>query len=274
MQQQFWTSEQLRSAGVPKRRVAAAVADGRLVVVRRGHYAVEGTPSELVRAVRVGGLATGTTASALLGLWTPPDARLHVAVPRGAGRLHDPDDAQRSLVPRPDVCVHWTAHLGAVGLPHRIAPVLLLLEHVLRDLPPAMALTVLDSALHHRLIGEDGLRSLIAALPAHLAAVARCADPASESGLESIARYLLRLAGLRVETQVSIPGLGRVDLLVEGHLIIELDGWAFHGDEHTFEQDHRRDAVAATGRYRVLRFTYQQVMHEWPSVFSAVLAAL
>jgi len=101
-----------------------------------------------------------------------------------------------------------------------------------------------------------------------------CATSSSEPGLETITRYLLRLAGLRVETQVSIAGLGRVDLLVEGHLIVELDGWEFHGDEKAFEADRRRDTVAASGRYRVLRFTYRQVMFEWPSVYAAVLAAL
>ncbi len=274
MQQQFWTAEQLRSAGVSKRRVAAAVTDGRLVVVRRGHYAITGAPPDLVRAARVGGLATATTASAELGLWTPPDPRLHVAVPRGIGRLRDPDDPQRPFTRRPDVCIHWTDGLGGTDLPHRIVPIVLLLEHVLRDLPPAMALTVVDSALNHRMLRPDGLRSLIAALPARLAAVVRCADASSESGLETITRYLLRLAGLRVETQVSIAGLGRVDLLVEGRLIVELDGWEFHGDEKAFEADRRRDTIAAAGRYRVLRFTYRQVMFEWPSVYAAVLAAL
>lgn len=264
MQQQFWTAEQLRSAGISKRRVAAAVVDGRLLVVRRGHYAITGTPPDLVRAARVGGLATATTASAELGLWTPPDTRLHVAMPRGIGRLRDPDDPQRPLPRRSDVCIHWTDGLGSTDLPRRIVPTVLLLEHALRDLPPAMALTVVDSALHHRMLRPDGLRSLIAALPARLAAVARCADASSESGLETITRYLLRLAGLRVETQVSVAGLGRVDLLVEGHVIVELDGWEFHGDEKAFENDRRRDAVAAVGRYRVLRFTYSQVMYDWP----------
>lgn len=261
-------------AGLTKRRVASAVAEGRLLPIRRGHYAVAGTSSDLIRAVRVGGLATATTASRELGLWTPPDPRLHVAVPRGIGRVRDPDDAQRPLGRRTDVCIHWTDGLGSAEPAQRVAPVGLLLEHVLRDLPPALALTVVDSALNRRVLKQDGFRALVAGLPRRLAEVARCADASSESGLESITRYLLRLAGLRVETQVRIPGLGRVDLLVEGHLVIELDGWEFHGDKEAFEQDHRRDTVAASRRYRVLRFTYEQVMHDWPSVYAAVLAAL
>ncbi len=274
MQQQFWTTEQLRSAGVTKRGVAEAVMAGRMLVVRRGHYAIAGTPPPLIRAARVGGVATATTASPHLELWTPPDARLHVAVPRGAGRLHDPDDPAVAFRRRDDVCVHWTEGLDPTSLPRRIAPTSLMVAHALECLPAAHAIALLDSALHERLLQREGLRTLVAALPPRLAAVARCADGRSESGLESIARYLLRLAGLKVETQVFVPGLGRVDLLVEGGLILELDGYIWHGDEDAFERDHRRDLAAALRHYRVLRFTYSQVMQEWPDVYAAVLAAL
>jgi very-short-patch-repair endonuclease len=72
---------------------------------------------------------------------------------------------------------------------------------------------------------------------------------------------------------VKVPGVGRVDLLVEGHVILELDGYIWHGDEEAFERDHRRDLAAGLAHYRVLRFTYDQVMFEWPSVYAAVLAA-
>jgi very-short-patch-repair endonuclease len=274
MQQQFWNTQQLRAAGVTKRRTAEGVAAGELLVVRRGHYAVAGTPAPLVRAARVGGVVTASTAAAELRLWTPPDARLHVAVPRGAGRLHDPDDPALPFRRRPDVCIHWSDDLRPASLPRRVAPSPLVVEHALSCLPPAWAIAVLDSALHDRLLGRDELRSVVAALPPRLAAVARCADGSSESGLESIARYLLRLAGLKVETQVNVAGVGRVDLLVEGHLILELDGYIWHGDEEAFERDHRRDLAAALNRYRVLRFTYKQVMEDWDSVYAAVVAAL
>ena len=97
------------------------------------------------------------------------------------------------------------------------------------------------------------------------------ADGRCESGIESIARYLLQLLGLRVEVQVQIDGVGRVDLLVEGRLIVEIDGRRWHPD---FERDRRRDTSAAIGRYRTLRFTWKQVLYDWPRVQAAVLAAL
>ncbi|HEV7624809.1 MAG TPA: DUF559 domain-containing protein [Amnibacterium sp.] len=78
--------------------------------------------------------------------------------------------------------------------------------------------------------------------------------------------------GLLVEPQVEIAGVGRVDLLVERRLIVELDGREYHAGR--FERDRTRDAAAALRRYRTLRFTWAQVLFDWPSVQSAVLGAL
>jgi very-short-patch-repair endonuclease len=271
----FWTTADLRSAGWSKARIGDAVASGDLHLVRRGHYAARNAPADVVRAARVGGLATATTAGRALRLWTPDDDRLHVALPLGASRLHDPDDSTRPLGDRGDVVLHWTSRLEKVrSSAARIAPLLMVLEHALRVLRPELGIAMVGSALNGRLLRDDGLAALAAALPSHLAAVVRMADGRCESGIESVACYLLRLAGLRVEAQVLIPGVGRVDLLVEGRLIIELDGRAWHDDPAAFARDRRRDASAAASRYRTLRFDYQQVMFGWPTVLAAVLAAL
>ena len=273
MQPAFWTTDQLRAAGYSKRRIAGDVASGRLTPVRRGHYARPDAPPEIVRAVRVGGVATSITAAREWGLWVPPDIRLHVAVPLTGGRLQDPDGAGR--LERPDVCVHWTSKArGTLGSRTGTVPTLLVHEHVLACIRPEWAVAVLDSALNRRVVRRDALTALAARLPAHLAAVARSADGRAESGVEWIARYLLVLLGLRVEVQVVIDGVGRVDLLVDGRLIIELDGRAWHDDPAAFARDRRRDAAAVIGRYRVLRFDYRQVLFEWPTVEAAVLAAL
>ena len=61
---------------------------------------------------------------------------------------------------------------------------------------------------------------------------------------------------------------------MEGRLVVELDGKKWHDPEDAFERDRRRDLVAASTRYRTLRFTWRQVLFEWPAVEVAVLAAL
>lgn len=286
----FWTTAELRARGKSARQTAAAAADGRLLAVRTGVWARPGTPTALVRAVRVGGVATAHTAARSRGLWVPPDPRpsafrrgdpapppvLRVAVPltTSLARLHDPDDPSAPLGGREDVVLAWTAAVevraargaGAVS-------VLAMLRDVFRAEPPERALAVVDSALHHRYIRLADLDALAALLPARLAPVLRRADPRAQSGTETIARYLLQLAGLTVEPQAEIARVGCVDLLVEGRVIVEVDGREWH-DGDAFEEDRLRDLLATTDRYRVLRFSWYQVLFRWPEVEAAVFAAL
>lgn len=291
----FWTTGELLALGKSEREIRAAVRAGTLRAVRKGHLAVPGAAVEVVRSVRIGGVATATTAARATGLWVPPDPvpvsrdafgrqrererereqRLHVAVPNTASRLRDPDDPRRPLVPTPAVVVHWTEPEELAGSePMRLAPPLVAVRHAFLSLPPEHALAILDSALHRRFLRTRDLHALAAALPAHLRPVVFAADGRAESGIETIARHLLRLLGLRVEPQVEIAGLGRVDLLVEGRLIVELDGREWHDEEDTFEEDRRRDLVGAAQRYRTLRFSWYQVLFRWHEVEAAVLAAL
>lgn len=286
----FWTTSDLRAIGKSQRDIRRAVERGAMLAVRRGHYALPGTDAALVRAVRIGGVATGTTASRVRGLWTPPDARLtappdasaltppdprlHVAVPRNAPRLRDPDDAERPLSPSDSVVLHWTepavvAAAAATG----IAPPLLMLEHVFAAHPADRAVAVTDSALKHRWIRGNDLHALAAALPAHLRRAALSATGRADSGIESIGRFRLQLLGLEVEVLVRLSRIGTVDLLIDGWLVVEMDGREFHEGEQ-FERDRHRDLEAATARYRTLRFSWRQVMFAWPSVEAAILAAL
>lgn len=287
----FWTTAELLALGRSEREIRTAVRTGTLHAVRKGHLAVPGAAAEVVRAVRIGGVATATTAARAVGLWVPPDPvpagrdafgrqrdraqRLHVAVPATASRLRDPDDHHRPLIPSAAVVVHWTEPDALAGTgPLRLAPPLVAVRHAFLSLPPEHALAVLDSALHHRFFRTRDLHALAAALPAHLRPIVFAADGRAESGIETIARHLLRLLGLRVEPQVEIAGLGRVDLLVEGRLIVELDGREWHDDQDAFEEDRRRDLVGAARRYRTLRFSWYRVLFRWHEVEAAVLAAL
>jgi very-short-patch-repair endonuclease len=99
-------------------------------------------------------------------------------------------------------------------------------------------------------------------------------DGRAESGTESITRVRLRRKGLRVEPQERIPRVGTVDLVVEGRLVVEVDGREFHTSEDRFEEDRRRDAELVALGYRVLRFSYRQVLYDWPAVERAIRAAL
>lgn len=286
----FWTTADLMARGKSKRDIRRAVERELLIVVRRGLLATPSTPPLLLRAARSGGVATAVTAASVIGLWTLPDLppdrphvrphrpehdRLHVAFRRTTTRLHDPDDGTLPFAPTSAVVLHPTApEIVEAAAPFGIAPALTMLEHAFRSLPPEHALAILDSALHHRFARKADLPALAARLPARLGPVVLAADGRADSGIETIARYLLRLAGLRVVVHPTLDGIGEVDLLVEGRLIVELDGKEWHDDDESFERDRHRDLVAASTRYRSLRFTWRKVLFEWPVVEAAVFAAL
>jgi len=57
-------------------------------------------------------------------------------------------------------------------------------------------------------------------------------------------------------------------------LIVETDGWATHGHRRAFESDRARDAQLVAAGYRVLRFTWRQVIHETLLVTVRIAQAL
>ena len=274
MHRLFWTTAELRHRGISRDGIAGMVDGGRLVPLRRGLWAEPGAPDDLRRVAVLGGAATATTGGKALGLWTPDDDRLHVALPAGASRLRNPDDPSQPLEDDDLVCLHWTKRMPSPrSLPDRVAPLLLVLEHAVRCLRPELAVAMIDSALHHRRMRVTELPLLASMLPAHLRAVVLAADGRADSGLESVVRYLLDQAGLAVVVHPVLPGIGEVDLLVGGRLIIETDGKRHHLGE-AFAKDRGRDRSATLAGYRVLRLTYQQVVDEWPTTFLAIRAAL
>jgi very-short-patch-repair endonuclease len=275
MQRYFWTTAELRRRGNTPAGIQRLVDTERLNPIRQGLWAEPGAPVELVRVARIGGAATATTAARALGLWTPDDDRLQVAVPAGATRLRDPDDAGRPLAHDDAVCVHWTNRMPSPrALPDRIAPLPLLLEHAVRCLRPELAVAIIDSALHERRMRPSDLSALAGALPRHLRPIVHATDGRADSGLESVVRFLLRQDGCDVVVHPRLSVIGEVDLLVGSRLIVETDGKRFHDTEKAFAEDRRRDRAAALAGCRVLRFTYRQIMTEWSLCLRAIEAAL
>ncbi len=128
----------------------------------------------------------------------------------------------------------------------------------------------LDSALNGGLIRLSGLREALSPLPLSYRRLLDLVDGRADSGVETKARLGLRAVNIACRTQVAIPGVGSVDLLVGERLVIELDGEEWHAGSEAFAEDRRRDLLLAALGYRVLRLTYQQVMYQWPSVLATV----
>jgi len=99
------------------------------------------------------------------------------------------------------------------------------------------------------------------------------ARPDSESGLESLLRLRLYLLGIRLDCQVDIDGVGRVDFVVGGRVILEADGEENHAGSRR-HKDLVRDAAASVLGYETLRFDYAMIVHHWDTVVAAILPAL
>ena len=77
--------------------------------------------------------------------------------------------------------------------------------------------------------------------------------------LETLARMDLDAAGLSFEDGVEIEGVGEVDLVIEGWVVVELDGYTYHCDEYQFGLDRWRDRRLVARGFLPLRFTRKDV---------------
>ena len=55
-------------------------------------------------------------------------------------------------------------------------------------------------------------------------------------------------------------GIGRVDLLVEGAVVVETDGREYHDNDDAFERDRARDRALHARGLVVVRFTRKEVV--------------
>ena len=238
--------------GITARELAEAVRSGTIQRVRQGWYALPETPQDVTTAVRVGGSLACVSALRRAGIWLPFDSRVHVAVPAHASRLRV----------EPSAVIHWCAPAHAEFVP--VIPLPEALGQAAVCLPAEFALVAIDSALNKKLVSRLHLERAFANLPAKARRLLDLADAKSDSGLETLARCRLRRWRIHVRTQVRIPGVGHVDVLVGERLVLELDGRGFHDDGDSFEEDRRRDLELHRLGYIVVRLSYKQVMQQWP----------
>lgn len=132
----------------------------------------------------------------------------------------------------------------------------------------------MDSMLHQKMIERDELAQLLSAYPKRIRDLVNWCDGRAESGTESLTRFRLARAGVKLRPQVTVVGIGRVDLLIGKRLIIEVDSREFHDGEDPFESDRRRDRRLKARRYIVIRLTYQQVMSEWDEAFADIMCVI
>jgi very-short-patch-repair endonuclease len=236
-----------------------AVASGEISRLRHGVVALPGAAPDLVAAVLGNGLLTCASGASHRGLWL----------------LHKPDKIH--LLCRHGGPVNTVVHRESL-VPHRTAEAVAsttdVLIHGLRCLPEMEAAVMVESAVRQ---GVTTLPYLCERLPGNRNGAARkvldLVDGTADSPVEVVARLLFRSEGIYTETQVELPGIGFVDFLLEGFLIVEIDG-ATHLEPRQVKKDRSRNNASILTGYAVLRYGYADVVHNPQKVVDEVWQVL
>jgi very-short-patch-repair endonuclease len=249
------STQRLRQSRLSASDIRRAVASGTLARVRRGWFALPQAHPDVIVAARVGGRLSCVSALRWHGAWTLHVHAPHVRVSNG-NAVNRKDSAY----------LHWTSARVGPG----VDDVSESLDAAMTCLDLRALVVVIDSLANRRIVDPESLRFLLRrtargrqAFQAH--------DPAAESGTETLVRLALRRLHIRVRSQVTVPGVGRVDFLVGERLVIEVDGFEWHGDRSAFERDRARDRELVRRGYLVIRASYRQVLDDLDAVTVAVL---
>ena len=252
----------LQKFGVTRHQLAAAVGNGEIQRVRPGTFASWDARPALVTAVWHGGALTCSAALRHHGVWVLSAAGApHVWVGQ-RGRVH---------VHPQCVCV---SHFFRGTPPLGLAAVEDALVHLYRCEGAESFFASFESAWQLGRLSRSARSRVRSALPASARWLVDLARPDAGSGLESLLRLRLHLMGIVLACQVHIDRVGRVDFVVGGRLIIEVDGRENHEGQSMRHKDLTRDAAASALGYETLHFDYAQVIHDWPSVQQAEVGAL
>jgi len=166
----------------------------------------------------------------------------------------------------PGVVVHQARLVSAEVERHRACtgPLRTALDCA-RSMPLPDAVCVLDAALRSASVTEYQLVEAAQCARGPGATALRCSvahiDPRSGSGMESVLRILLLTTAGSIRSQVYIRGVGTVDLVVDGWLVVEADGFEFHSSRRDYRNDRRRGNALAARGYALLRFAYEDVRY-------------
>jgi len=260
---------QLRAAGLSEDAIAHRVRTGLLRRVHRGAFlfgAVTGPWWEEWAAVLTCGsrsVLSHATAPALYGVRARP-AVVHVTRPSASGR-------RRGLIlHRGEVVDVRIVHGLPVTSPERT------LQDLAGSLPERELARLLEEMRVRRLVGAVEVAPCRPGAAKLRRVLARSDEPSlTRSEAERRLLDLIRRAGLPSPATNVRVGRYEVDVLwPEQRLIVEVDGFAFHGGQPAFERDRRRDAELLARGYRVLRVTWRRLVDEPMAVVALIAGAL
>ncbi len=288
-----WAEIARRQAGVVSRRqlLAAGYSAARIAALRRGRrlettrwpgvYWVVGaamTPevTQWAAVLDANAVLSYLSAATWWEVPVPPDGRIHVTAPRRR-RTNMPAGLRVHRVALDEAAV-----TECFGMP--ITTRVETLLDCLGWLPLREASTLADRAFQQRWLlpadaerrlseqpGRWGNRQLArllgqAAPGAHAESERRLIRMLRRSGVRGwVPNYPISLGGRRYSLDIAFP---------ERRLAIEVDGWAFHSTVDRFRADRAKQNALIGAGWRVLRFTWWDLMERPGPVIATITALL
>jgi hypothetical protein len=262
---------QLAELGVSAATVDHWVRLRRLHVVHRSVYAlghgalgVEGRRLAAVLACGRGAVLSHRSAAAHWGLLRSEQTRLDVTTPR----------TRRAI---PGIRLHRSRSLDARDTTNHQGIPITTIARTLLDLAATVREDRLERALAQaerlQLYDHRAITDVIGRNNGHRGkgVLARATAPEpklTRSELEARFLALVRKAGLpEPDANSSLdapdhPGLEPDFYWPSQGLVVETDGWKTHKTKAAFKSDRRKDAALTSAGYRVMRFTYEDVVYE------------
>ncbi|MRG61157.1 hypothetical protein GE115_14980 [Agromyces sp. CFH 90414] len=280
----------LRRYRVTDRELREAIDRSTLRRLRPGWYATPHADPDQIRAILLHGRIGCASALSRYGVWSGRDRALHVHVPRNAARLHrtppevpgsarpvwhpkTPDGLRRGILladRRPAVRVHWRTDAASDRVLDWIVSPEDALAQAVRCLDPEHAQAAVDTVVSERVLPRPVVERIVADAPARVGLRVDSHSEQVGSGVEALFVRRLLDAGFEVVPQFLFAGHGRFDGLIDGCVLFEVDGWAFHRTQSQFLGDRDRTLVAQSFGVPLVRPAAAQVLDDWPTVLAAV----
>ncbi len=223
-----------------------------MVALRRPWVATRLAHPEAVRAINRGGKLAASSALRSYGVWVGRSSGLWVCSPPHASRLPVLFPGEHRIM-APERFPATTDIRWRVSVPDALAQTI-----VRGDATDAIA--SLESARYMGLIDDVLVRDIENVLPRRLRRGVARSHRKAMSGIETLFRLAAEAEGWNVEIQVFVRGVGHVDVLIDGWLVIELDGGS-HAELEQMHIDRSRDAELILLGYRYHRFDHPQLMN-------------
>jgi very-short-patch-repair endonuclease len=275
------STRQLLRAGVGRGAIEHRVRAGRLIRVHRGTYAVGHVHQ--TRAVRWmaavlacgdGAVLSHVAAAALWELRPSSATKTDVTVPGRAGRrARDRIVVHRSIVlPESEVTTQRAIPVTTVARTLLDCAATLQTHALHRAVERSEILELFDLTEVRRTLdrhpNHPGTKKLAAAIEIYRE------EEITRSDLEAILLALCDAHDLPRPLVNHIVEGEEVDFLwPDQRLVVEADGRSTHLTRQAFERDRAKDAKLTLAGYRVVRFTYRQILHASRAV-AATLDAL